>query len=201
MIKYFNLVTPFYFKVPLKDLMNEMALFYAAVTPENVLVKENHFYVLPDGKSWHRVKCLKNNNTLVTVFFVDSGDTKSYPVEHLFRLDSQFCFLPAQAVKMTLTNLENFSESVSLKNILEQTLLKKTFNAKVDRLKENDKCVSVKLYENRDRKSSSVNDLLIKEICKKSSKKFMHKISTSLSAEAPPFVPEKMKKDSNSEIK
>lgn len=162
-----------------------MAIFYNTTEKkEEISVKKDFYYAVHDNYSWHRVKCLKNDDSMADVLFIDRGDMNTYPVEKLFTIHNAFCKLPAQAIKMTLTNLENYSDSVNMKNELSQILDKNIFYAKVHHLNKKDKCLFVKLYKDKDNKIS-VNDLLKKKIS-------MHS-SFGLSVEAEPFVPERIK--------
>lgn len=179
-----------------------MVEFYVSGEPEKTPVKENSFYALFDDETWNRVKCLKTENSVAVVRFIDRGDINSYPVQKLLKLDYKFCFLPAQAVKMTLSNLETFSECDNMQSIIQKSLLKKIFHAKVEKVVEKN-CLSVKLYQDKGR-TISINDVIKREACKqsmtrrystaKTDEKFSPLQSTSgLSPEAVPFIPESVK--------
>ena len=84
------------------------------------VIEEEGYYVVYIDDSWHRVKCVDYDPDTqeATVFFIDHGDDETFPAGKLHYLDKQFCFLPAQVLKIQLLYFiskgiiqKNFSQS------------------------------------------------------------------------------------------
>lgn len=140
------------------ELAEEMKLFYELESKATSIVEGNHYAVF-DG-SWHRVKCIRCNDSTATVFFVDRGDKDNFPVEKLYILDEKFCLLPAQAVKMSLSGLEIFSDCRNVDEILNEVLFDQLVFAEINLNKNDNDCLSVDLYQEIDEKTIHINELI-----------------------------------------
>lgn len=56
------------------------------------------YYVFQNKNDWFRVQCVQVDESQKTaiVDFIDYGDDEICPINQLYKLDKQFCRLPAQ---------------------------------------------------------------------------------------------------------
>lgn len=78
----------------------EMAKHYSNIQQhvKPLAIEVGNFYVVFEGESWHRVRCVDYNSVdgIVTVSFIDHGDEDVFHQSKLQMLDKKFCVLPAQ---------------------------------------------------------------------------------------------------------
>ncbi|XP_058793674.1 tudor domain-containing protein 7-like isoform X2 [Phymastichus coffea] len=147
------------------ELATQMKSFYECSKTSNNRIIQNAYYAIKD-KSWHRVKCLQCNDSTATVFFIDSGEKDDVALNKLHQLSSQFCILPAQAVKMVLTGLEIFTDFDELQLILNAELYNKIMYVKVTSVTVD--YLSVQLYFTNDNNEMiNVNELIMCQMLEK----------------------------------
>ncbi|XP_029040468.2 tudor domain-containing protein 7 [Osmia bicornis bicornis] len=105
----------------------EMAKHYSNiqqhVKPLTIVV--GNYYVVFEGDSWHRVRCVDYNSVdgIVTVSFIDHGDEDIFHQSKLHMLDKKFCGIPAQALRLCLAGLEDFGDCDSVVDYIEKFLI------------------------------------------------------------------------------
>lgn len=129
------------------------------------VVTENRYYAILDSDSWHRVRCTKVDAKVATVFFVDRGDTDDFPISSFRPLESQFCQVPAQAVRISMAGFEVFQDSVDAQKILDDLILDK--DVFVKNMGCDNTGISVQLFMEENGKEENVNRILKNEILKK----------------------------------
>ena len=83
-----------------------METYYQSYKATPDCVTPDSYYALLDG-SWHRIKCLEINRSKAKVFFIDRGEIDIVPIERLCDLRNKFTTLPAQAMQISLKNLDS----------------------------------------------------------------------------------------------
>ncbi|KAG9430713.1 tudor domain-containing protein 7 isoform X1 [Apis mellifera carnica] len=118
------------------DIMStEMSQHYSKIQQsiKPLVIETGNYYVIFEDESWHRVRCVDYNvaNGMVTVSFIDYGDEDTFHYSKLQILDKKFCVLPAQALRLCLSGLEDFSDCDSIVNQAEKLLLDRAFYVEV----------------------------------------------------------------------
>lgn len=166
------------FQGEVEKLSDRMREFYGNPKESHNAISNNSYYALWDG-SWHRVQCLQCDDSSATVFFIDRGDEDIVPVNKLHTLASQFCELPAQAIKMSLLGLEVFVNFDELQPILIENLCDKSVFAEVLSVTEDH--LSVRLYlENNKNGSIDINNVIVEQMIRKLLDPKLHIASVSL---------------------
>lgn len=85
------------------------------------------YYAILDSEWYHRVRCIKVDpeTQQATVFFIDRGDEDVVSVARLRSLRPEFCLLPAQSVRLSMTGLEAFALCEEMQALLEEMLVDK----------------------------------------------------------------------------
>ncbi|XP_012284701.1 tudor domain-containing protein 7A [Orussus abietinus] len=119
----------------LEVIASEMEQYYAPLERSTVTsaVDVGSYYAVFQDDSWHRVECVEFDaaSGKAAVFFIDHGDDDVFHCSKLYPLEKQFCLLPAQAFKVCLAGLAEFSECNNAVTHLEDVLLERTLHAEV----------------------------------------------------------------------
>ncbi|XP_008214693.1 tudor domain-containing protein 7 isoform X1 [Nasonia vitripennis] len=148
----------------LDELLKEMKKFYDSEKMVASSIKEGGFYAVYKDDFWHRVKCLKCDKSTALVLFIDQGDEYTFSLENIFELHNKFVLMPAQAIKMSLSDLEDISDCYEAFIILKDKLLEKTVCATMLQYKDN--CCNVKLYLKIYEENINIADLVIEQLFK-----------------------------------
>lgn len=129
-------------------------------------------YFSQQERKWYRVKCLDVNTDLqkALVDFIDFGDDEVCDLNMLYKLDKQFCVLPAQALCLSLNELEIFSlneieeifDSERAKAIIANHLMDAEFYVEVKYVE--DGTPSVVFYDTRGETDVNLNRVMATEI-------------------------------------
>ncbi|KAK2584964.1 hypothetical protein KPH14_002552 [Odynerus spinipes] len=114
-------------------MVAEMLEYYNRNQPSVKTVETGNYYAIFEDECWHRVRCeeLDSNTGVATVLFIDHGDEGQRSCSDLRVLDKKFCSLPAQAMRMCLASLEDFSDCETVLVHIEKLLLGQTFYVEV----------------------------------------------------------------------
>ncbi|OXU19144.1 hypothetical protein TSAR_010915 [Trichomalopsis sarcophagae] len=148
----------------LDELLEEMKKFYDSEKMVASSIKEGGFYAVFKDDFWHRVKCLKCDQSTALVLFIDQGDEYTFSLEKIFELHNKFVLIPAQAIRMSLFDLEDISDCYEAFLILNDKLLEKTVYANMLQCKDN--CCNVKLYLKIYEENINIADLVIEQLFK-----------------------------------
>ncbi|XP_016845284.1 tudor domain-containing protein 7-like isoform X2 [Nasonia vitripennis] len=148
----------------LDELLKEMKKFYDSEKMVASSIKEGGFYAVYKDDFWHRVKCLKCDKSTALVLFIDQGDEYTFSLENIFELHNKFVLIPAQAIRMSLSDLEDISDCYEAFLILNDKLLEKTVYANMLAYKDN--CCTVKLYLKIYEENINIADLVIEQLFK-----------------------------------
>ncbi|XP_050522077.1 uncharacterized protein LOC126894827 [Daktulosphaira vitifoliae] len=126
-------------------------------------VVEGEYYAVLFESLWHRVQVtsLIEEDSSVTCYMIDTGDSLTVSKDQICLLDPVFKKIKAQAVQCALTQLENFSTFIGLKEILDEMLLNKSFILIPDNLEDDPNLPTVTLYEKKGNEFTNVNELII----------------------------------------
>ncbi|XP_043469098.1 tudor domain-containing protein 7B [Leptopilina heterotoma] len=129
-------------------------------------------YFSQQERKWYRVRCLDVNMDLqkALVDFIDFGDDEVCDLSMLYKLDKQFCVLPAQALCLSLNELEIFSlneieeifDSERAKTIIANHLMDAEFYVEVKYI--DDGTPSVVFYDTRGETDVNLNRVMATEI-------------------------------------
>ncbi|XP_017881985.1 tudor domain-containing protein 7A-like [Ceratina calcarata] len=112
---------------PFFALITEMSQCYSKVQQPTKpqAIKTGNYYAVYVDDSWHRVRCVDFDATTgdTIVSFIDHGDEDVYHYSKLYPLDKKYCVFPAQAVRVSLSDLEDFSDYDSIVDQMENLLL------------------------------------------------------------------------------
>ncbi|XP_076172297.1 tudor domain-containing protein 7 tapas isoform X2 [Ptiloglossa arizonensis] len=151
-------------------MINEMAQYYNAIqrSVKPIPIEIGNYYVIFEDDSWHRVCCVdyKSITGMATVLFIDHGDEDTFHHSKLQILDKKFCLLPAQALRLCLSGLEDFSKCDTIVNQIEKFLLDRALYIEiVNRDKDqNGPFLTVIFYDSHGPNDINVNSELSKEI-------------------------------------
>ncbi|KAG7205807.1 hypothetical protein KM043_007752 [Ampulex compressa] len=147
----------------------EMTQYYGtdqALRPLTAIV--GNLYAVLEDDCWHRVRCTGYDTStgVANVLFIDHGDEDCYPQNKLWTLDKRFTALPPQAVRLSLYGLEDFSESETAVDIIENLLLNKLFYVEVMKSNKDEQGprVSVIFYDTHGPEDVNLNKALSKSI-------------------------------------
>ncbi|XP_046745961.1 tudor domain-containing protein 7 isoform X2 [Diprion similis] len=152
-----------------ESMLNELESYYQKVStvPGVRDIEVGKYYAVQVEEYWHRVQCFEYNakTGMAVIFFIDHGDDDTYHYSKLYRLEKQFCKVPAQAVKLTLANLEAFNDCAEVIEYLEEVLLGQILVAEVVSRELGDEVTaSVILYDTSKEQEVNLNDLLFNRI-------------------------------------
>lgn len=120
---------------PFFALMNEISQYYSKVqqTTKPQAIKPGNYYAVYMDECWYRVRCVEFDATTgdVIASFIDYGDEDVFHYSKLYPLDKKFCVFPAQAVRVSLSDLEDFSEYDSIVGQMEILLLERTLHVEI----------------------------------------------------------------------
>ncbi|XP_076752241.1 tudor domain-containing protein 7 tapas isoform X1 [Xylocopa sonorina] len=137
-----------------------------SIKPQTVEI--GGYYVVFEDESWHRIRCIDYDATsgMVTVAFIDHGDEDVFHYNRLQILDKKFCVLPAQAIRLCLSGLEDFNDCDSIVGQIEQILLDRALYVEVvNRNKDqNEISATVVLYDTSGPDDVNLNVELLKQI-------------------------------------
>ncbi|XP_043254220.1 tudor domain-containing protein 7-like [Colletes gigas] len=149
-------------------MTTEMAQHYNGIHKSVKPIEIGSYYAVSEDDSWHRVRCLEYDSVtgLATVLFIDHGDEDSIHYSKLHVLDRKFCVLPAQALRLCLSGLEEFSECDSILSQIEKVLLDRAlFVEIINRDKdESGPFLTVTFYDTHGPEDINVNLELSKQI-------------------------------------
>lgn len=152
-------------------MLNEMETYYkkSATAPGTGGIQRGSYYAVQEQDTWHRVQCLDFDlrSGKADVFFIDHGDEDTFHYSKLFPLEKRFCGVPAQAVNLSLADLEEFSDCYEVIEYLEKLFLAKTLVAQVisrESLDEEEWVASVVLFDTREPMDINLNEVLLKKI-------------------------------------
>lgn len=117
--------------------------------PSNIEI--GSYYAVFD-EEWHRTRCISYNekNDQITVLFIDRGDEDVFPIKMVRTLYSEFCVLPAQAVRVSLHDLEIFEDLEEADEILDKLLVENILlvkNRGIISDGKNESYISAELYD------------------------------------------------------
>ncbi|KAK1132304.1 hypothetical protein K0M31_016420 [Melipona bicolor] len=131
-------------------------------------IEIGNYYVVFEDESWHRVRCIDFNikNGMVTVSFIDHGDEDTFHFSRLQILDKKFCALPAQAIRLCLSGLEDFNDCDSITSEIEKLLLDRALYVEVRNRKkdQNGSSATVVFYDTHGPDDININLELFKQI-------------------------------------
>ncbi|KAK0094207.1 hypothetical protein PV326_011554 [Microctonus aethiopoides] len=130
-------------------------------------IEIGRFYVMKEDESWYRVRVDNVNNTTnqADIFYIDTGDYETVAFSQLYPLDKRFCDVAAQAIKLSLTDLEEFTDCDKVTNIIEELLLYQPFYVSV-KSRENigdDFLLNVTFYDTSGVDDVNINDLILQK--------------------------------------
>ena len=116
------------------DLSSDMDVHYydKAAIPGVGRPEIGKLYAAHVSSDWHRVKVVELRGIQASCFFLDHGDQDTIPVEDLREIAPKFLELPAQAINVTLSGLEDYEYNEGIVSRLNENLLGKSLVAKVD---------------------------------------------------------------------
>ena len=116
------------------DLSSDMDIHYYDKTaiPGVGRPEIGKLYAAHVSSDWHRVKVVELRGIQATCVFLDHGDQDTIPVEDLREIAPKFLELPAQAINITLSGLEDYEYNENIVSRLNENLLGKSLVAKVD---------------------------------------------------------------------
>ncbi|XP_015187922.1 PREDICTED: tudor domain-containing protein 7B-like [Polistes dominula] len=115
-------------------MLSNMMEYYGRSQSPVKSVEIGGYYAIFEDDSWHRVRCEEVDSItagLVTVSFIDHGDVVKRSLSDLYILDKMFCSLPAQAMRVCLSGLEDFRDCETALFHIENRLLGLTFYVEV----------------------------------------------------------------------
>ncbi|CAK9832538.1 Tudor domain-containing protein 7 [Anthophora retusa] len=131
-------------------------------------IETGNYYVIFEDELWHRVRCIDYDSTsgMVTVSFIDHGDEDIFHYSRLQMLDKKFCVLPAQALRLCLSGLEDFSDYDSIVSQIEKLLLDRALYVEViSRNKDqNGPFATVTFYDTHGPDDINLNSELLEQI-------------------------------------
>ncbi|OXU29931.1 hypothetical protein TSAR_011134 [Trichomalopsis sarcophagae] len=150
------------------ELAQEMKTWYDVHNSPVPTIVPGKYYAVLDSE-YHRVRCIKVDpeSQQATVFFIDRGDEDVFPVTRLRSLQSEFCVLPAQSVRLSLTGLEDFGVCEEIQALLEEMLVDKTVlvkNMKFEPMYNEERYVNPVSAQLEFEEEESVNDKVKQEI-------------------------------------
>lgn len=113
-----------------------MYKYYGENPPNATNIIENCHYALFDDE-WFRVKCVSCNyqTCIAEVYFIDRGDSDEYPFNYLYDLYDFFYLFPPRAIKISITDLKDYSDSpIEVRDILADLLIEKNVYIKILKL-------------------------------------------------------------------
>lgn len=151
-------------------MIAEMLEYYNFNQASAKTVEIGKYYAIFEDDYWHRVRCeeFDSSTGLATVLFIDHGDEVQRPFSDLRILDKKFCSLPAQAMRMCLAGLEDFSDCESILTHIENLLLGKAFYVEVlnHDFDKDGPYATVEFYETSGPDDINLNKVLYKKILK-----------------------------------
>jgi len=116
------------------NLISDMDLHYfdKTKTPGVTDINVGKVYAAQVSSDWHRVKVVSTMNGSSNCYFLDHGDTDTILNEDLRELDQKFLVIPPQVFTVEVSGLQDFGESDTLLNQLNQNLLGKPLAAMVE---------------------------------------------------------------------
>ncbi|CAK9801891.1 Tudor domain-containing protein 7 [Anthophora quadrimaculata] len=153
------------------DIMTtEMAQHYNKLqqSTKPLTIETGNYYVIFEDELWHRVRCIDYDSTsgMATVSFIDHGDEDVFHYSRLQMLDKKFCVLPAQALRLCLSGLEDFSDYDSIVSQIEKLLLDRALYVEViSRHKDqNGPFATVTFYDTHGPDDINLNSELLEQI-------------------------------------
>jgi len=89
-------------------------------------------YAAHVSSDWHRVKVVSTLQDTCTCYFIDHGDMDTILKEDLRELDPKFLIIPPQILTVEVSGLQDYEESDTILNQLNQNLLGKPLAAMVE---------------------------------------------------------------------
>ena len=116
------------------DLSGSMDLHYydKSAIPGVQRPEIGKLYAAHVSADWHRVKVVELSGIHCTCLFLDHGDQDTVAVDDLREIAPKFLELPAQAINVTLSGLEDYEYNENIVSRLNEHLLGKSLVAKVD---------------------------------------------------------------------
>ena len=154
------------------DIMtSEMAQHYGKIqqSTKSVLIEIGNYYVVFEDDSWHRVCCIDYDSAtgIATVSFIDHGDADSFHHSKLHVLEKQFCVLPAQALRMCFSGLEDFGDCDSIQTEIEKLILDRALYVEIVNRDEKDNdgpFITGVFYDTHGQHDINLNSELSKQI-------------------------------------
>ena len=132
------------------------------------VVKEGNYYVARLQGEWFRVKVLSSDlhEHKCRVSLVDHGDTDEVLKEFIFHLDEKLTDLPAQAIKCSLTGLEQFHNNEYVTHTLNSMTQSSSNPAFVARVDSRNPHLALTIYDTSTEADVNVNDALKRKLDK-----------------------------------
>jgi len=116
------------------NLISDMDLHYfdKFKTPGVTDIQVGKVYAAQVSSDWHRVKVVSTQQDTCSCHFIDHGDMDTILREDLRELDNKFLVIPPQVLTVEVAGLQDYDESDTILNQLNQNLLGKPLAAMVE---------------------------------------------------------------------
>ncbi|GLG96355.1 Tdrd7 [Gryllus bimaculatus] len=120
------------YNVRYENMSADMEIHYMDNAVQAVNPEVGNYYAIKLDDCWHRVEFVEmQGGDNAVVFFLDHGDEDAVPLTMLHVLEPKYAKLPAQAIQVVLSGLEEFAEDLNATNHLVNTVIGKTLVAQV----------------------------------------------------------------------
>ncbi|XP_033209500.1 uncharacterized protein LOC117168169 [Belonocnema kinseyi] len=125
-------------------------------------------YTICLGDKWVRVKCTEYEPSTqkATIFFIDNGKSNTCHAKLLHILDKQFYVLPAQAMRLSLYDLEDFEDYKEALVVAQAYLLDQHLCVNLQSCNSENGCKSVIFYDSQGPDLVNLNKAMSIEIIK-----------------------------------
>jgi len=116
------------------NLISDMDLHYfdKTKTPGVTDIIVGKLYAAQVSSDWHRVKVVSTMLDTCSCYFIDHGDVDTILREDLRELDRKFLIIPPQVLTVEVSGLQDYEQSDTILNQLNQNLLGKPLAAMVE---------------------------------------------------------------------
>ncbi|GLG96358.1 Tudor domain-containing protein 7 [Gryllus bimaculatus] len=162
------------YNVRYENMSADMEIHYMDNAVQAVNPEVGNYYAIKLDDCWHRVEFVEmQGGDNAVVFFLDHGDEDAVPLTMLHVLEPKYAKLPAQAIQVVLSGLEEFAEDLNATNHLVNTVIGKTLVAQVvskPTPEDPEAVISVLLYDTSTDEDVDMNRLLAERIIQKDQK-------------------------------
>nr|AFV31612.1 tdrd7 [Gryllus bimaculatus] len=156
------------YNVRYENMSADMEIHYMDNAVQAVNPEVGNYYAIKLDDCWHRVEFVEmQGGDNAVVFFLDHGDEDAVPLTMLHVLEPKYAKLPAQAIQVVLSGLEEFAEDLNATNHLVNTVIGKTLVAQVvskPTPEDPEAVISVLLYDTSTDEDVDMNRLLAERI-------------------------------------